>query len=102
MKRFVDYWWLVGLALLVAVIALTFALYVGESDSNAQQQCATHDQAVAFLRVSVDDVLAREMSLARVIGTLSGPIGPRWPVLSSIVMSEPLANSTAFIQPVSE
>ncbi|HEX3831659.1 MAG TPA: diguanylate cyclase, partial [Solirubrobacteraceae bacterium] len=35
-------------------------------------------------------------------GTLPGPLQARWPVLSNIVMSQTLANSTAFTQPVSE
>jgi diguanylate cyclase (GGDEF)-like protein len=102
MRRLVDHWWLVGSALLIAVIALTFALYAGESDRQAQRQRATQHQVVTFLSESVDDVLARELALARVVGRLGGPIGDRWPVLSSIVMSQPLANSTGFIEPVPE
>jgi hypothetical protein len=102
MRRLVDHWWLLGSALLVAVIALTVALYAGESDRHDQQQRATEHQAVASLSASVDDVLAREVALARVVGTLPGPVQARWPVLSNIVMSQTLANSTAFIQPVSE
>jgi diguanylate cyclase (GGDEF)-like protein len=102
MRRLVDHWWLVGLALLVAVIVLTIALYAGESDRHDQQQRATEHQAVASLSASVDDVLAREVALARVVGTLPGPLQARWPVLSNIVMSQTLASSTAFIQPVLE
>jgi diguanylate cyclase (GGDEF)-like protein len=102
MKRLVDHWWLVGSALLVAVVVLTCALYVGEADRRQQQERATKHQAIVILRESVDDVLARELALARVAGTLPGPVRARWPVLSNIVMSQPLANGTAFIQPVSE
>jgi diguanylate cyclase (GGDEF)-like protein len=102
MRRLVDHWWLVGSALLAALIALTWVLYVGESDRHQQQQRATQHQAVTDLSESVDDVLAREVALARVVGTLPGPIKARWPVLSNIVMSQPLANSTGYIQPVSE
>jgi diguanylate cyclase (GGDEF)-like protein len=102
MRRLVDYWWLVGSALLVAVIALTCALYAEQSNRGEQQQHATQHQAVSALRESVDDVLAREAALARVAGTLPGSVGARWPVLSNIVMDEPLANSTAFIQPVTQ
>jgi diguanylate cyclase (GGDEF)-like protein len=102
MRRFVDHWWLVGSALLVAVIVLTCALYVGESDRHQQQQRATQHEAVIDLTQSVDDVLAREIALARVVGTLPGPVQGRWSVLSSIVMNQPLATSAAFVQPVSE
>jgi diguanylate cyclase (GGDEF)-like protein len=102
MRRFVEHWWLIGSALLVAVVVLTCALYAGESDSNQRQQRATQHQAVVVLRESVDDVLGRESALARVVSTLSGPIGARWPALSSVVMSQPLADSTGFIQPVLE
>jgi len=59
-------------------------------------------QAVGVLRQSVDDVLAREVALARVVGVLAGPIGQRWPALSNIVMSQPLANTAGYIQPVSQ
>ncbi len=102
MRRLVDHWWLVGSALLVAVVVLTATLYAGESDRQAQRQRATQHQVVSFLSQSVDDVLARELALARVVGTLDGSIGDRWPSLSSIVMSQPLATSTGFIVPVSE
>ncbi len=102
MRRLVDHWWLVGSALLVAVIVLTVALYAGESGRHSQQQRAAEHQAVATLRTSVNDVLAREVALARVVGTLPGPLRARWPILSNIVMSQTLADSTAFIQPVSQ
>jgi diguanylate cyclase (GGDEF)-like protein len=102
MRRLVDHWWLVGSALLAAVIVLTCVLYAGVSDSHRQQQRATQHQAVLVLSQSVDDVLAREVALARVVGTLPGSPEARWPVLSNIVMTQPLVNSTAFIQPVSE
>jgi diguanylate cyclase (GGDEF)-like protein len=102
MRRLVDHWWLVGSALLVAVIVLTVVMYAGESDRHDQQQRAAEHQAVTSLSASVDDVLAREVALARVVGTLPGPLQARWPVLSNIVMSQTLANSTAFIEPVSE
>jgi diguanylate cyclase (GGDEF)-like protein len=100
MRRFLDHWWLVGSGLLLGVIVLTCALYVGESDRHQQQRLASMHQAVVFLSESVDDVLARELALARVVGTFRGPIEARWPALSSVVMSEPLANSTGFVQPV--
>ncbi len=102
MRRLVDHWWLVGSALIVAVIILTYALYAGESDRHGQQQVTAERQAVNVLSESVVDVLAREVALARVVGTLDEPLRARWPVLSNIVMSQSLANSTAFIQPVSE
>ena len=102
MRRLVGHWWLVGSGLLVAVIVLTFVLYAGETGRHNQQQRATEHQAVASLGSSVHDVLAREVALARVVGTLPGPLRARWPVLSNIVMSQTLADSTAFIQPVSE
>jgi hypothetical protein len=60
MRRLVDHWWLVGSALLAAVIVLTCVLYAGVSDSHRQQQRATQHQAVLVLSQSVDDVLARE------------------------------------------
>jgi len=102
MRRLVDRWWLVGSVLLVAVIVLTAALYAEESGRHRQQQRATERQAVGVLRQSVDDVLAREVALARVVGVLAGPIGQRWPALSNIVMSQPLANTAGYIQPVSQ
>ena len=102
MRRLVDHSWLVGCALLVAVIALSCVLYVGESDRRQQQQRATQRQAVSDLSESVDDVLAREVALARVAGTFLGGIGEHWPVLSTIVMSQPLAASTGFVQLVSD
>ncbi len=102
MRRLVDHWWLVGSALLVAVIVLTCVLYVDASARRDQQQRAAQHQAVTALSSSVDDVLAREMALARVVGTLPGPLEARWPVLSNIVMSQPVANSTGFLQPVTE
>ena len=102
MRRLVDHWWLAGSALMVAVIALTVVLYVGESERNQQKQRATQRQAVTVLSESVNDVLARELTLARVAGTLAGPVKTRWPALSNIVMSQPLANSTAFVEPVSQ
>jgi diguanylate cyclase (GGDEF)-like protein len=102
MRRFLDHWWLVGSGLLFAVIVLACALYVGESDRHQQQQLAGKHQAVVYLRESVDDVLARELALARVVGTTSGSVAGRWPALASVVMSEPLANSTGFIEPISQ
>lgn len=102
MRRLVDHWWLVGSALVVAVIVLAVVLRTGESSRHAQQQRATQRQAITALSGSVDDVLGREVTLARVLGTARGPLEPRWTVLSNIVMSQTLANSTAFIQRVSE
>jgi diguanylate cyclase (GGDEF)-like protein len=102
MRRLVDHWWLVASALVVAVLVLTCVLYSIESEHATQQRRATQRQAVIVLTQSVDDVLAREVALARVVGTLRGPLQARWPVLSNIVMSQTLADSTAFIQPVSE
>ena len=102
MRRFVDRWWLVGSVLTVAVAVVTAVFYVAESERHLQEQRATQRQAVTVLRDSVDDVLAREVALARVVGTLPGQVRGRWAVLSSIVMSQPLANSTGFIEPVLE
>ncbi|MDQ6607345.1 MAG: diguanylate cyclase [Actinomycetota bacterium] len=100
MRRLVDHWWLLGSTLVVGVIALTFALYAGESDREAQRQRRSTGGDLPE-RV-VDDVLARELALARVVGRLGSPIGNRWPALSSIVISQPLANSTGFVQRVPE
>ncbi|HEY5261119.1 MAG TPA: CHASE domain-containing protein [Solirubrobacteraceae bacterium] len=102
MRRLVDHWWLVGSALVVGLIVLACALYVGESDRRQQEQRATQHQAVTVLGQSVDDVLAREVALARVVGELPGSIRARWPVLSNIILSQPLADSAGFIEPVSE
>jgi diguanylate cyclase (GGDEF)-like protein len=102
MRRLVDHWWLVGCVLVIAGVALTCALYVGQTDRRQQQQRAAQHQAVTVLSASIKDVLGRERSLARVAGTLGGSIPARWPVLSGIVMSQPLADNTAFIQPVSQ
>jgi len=102
MRRLVDGWWLVGSALLVAVIVLTYVLYVGEAHQHQEQQRAAQRQAVSVLSESVDDALAREVALARVVGTLPGPVRPRWPVLSNIVMSQPVVYGVGFIEPVSQ
>ena len=74
MRRVVDHWWLVGSALLVAVVVLTGVLYGGEADRHQQLQRATQRQVVTDLSASVNDVLAREVALARVVGTLQGPV----------------------------
>ena len=102
MRRLVDHWWLVGSALLVAVVALAAMLAVGEFSRHDQQRRTAQRQALSVLSESVDDVLGREATLARVAGTLRGPLQPRWPVLSNIVMSQPLADSAAFIQPITQ
>jgi diguanylate cyclase (GGDEF)-like protein len=102
MRRLVDRWWLIGTALVFAVVTLTVVLYVGDTIRRQEQARVTGHQAVSLLNQSVDDVLGREVALARVVGTLPGDVSGRWPVLSNIVMSQPLANSTAFIQPVTE
>jgi diguanylate cyclase (GGDEF)-like protein len=100
MRRLLDHWWVVGSGLVLAVIVLSCGLYLGESGRQHQQQLAVQRQVVTDLNQSVGDVLAREVALARVVGTVPGSIAARWPVLSNIVMSQPLANSTGFIQPV--
>lgn len=64
MRRLVDYWWLAGSALIVAVVVLTCVLYSVESQRADQQHRATQRQAVLVLSQSVDDVLAREVALA--------------------------------------
>jgi hypothetical protein len=51
MRRLVDRWWLVGSALLVAVIVLTYGLYVGEV--HHQQQRTAQRQAASVLGQSV-------------------------------------------------
>jgi hypothetical protein len=90
-RNLVDFWYLIGVALVVTVVVLTCVLYVGDSHLHEQQQLTTQNQAVMLLRESVDDVPAREIALARVVDTLPGPVHARWPVLSNIVMSQPLA-----------
>ena len=102
MRRLVDLWWMVACVLLVGVLALTAVLVVEEADRHDQLHLADQHQAVLVLTESVHDVLAREVALAGVVGTLPGSINARWPVLSSIVMSQPLANAVGFIQPVTQ
>ena len=102
MRRLVDLWWMVACVLLVGVGALTGVLVVEEAHLHDQQQRDSQRQAVLVLSESVHDVLAREVALARVVGTLPGPVNSRWPVLANIVMSQPLANGVGFIAPVSE
>jgi diguanylate cyclase (GGDEF)-like protein len=101
-RRIVDIWWLIIAVVSVAVIGLTIALYIGESNDAQQDQRAQQRRVVTALGESVTDVLARERALAAVVGTLPGPVASHWKALSSIVMSQPLANSTAFIQPVTQ
>jgi diguanylate cyclase (GGDEF)-like protein/PAS domain S-box-containing protein len=102
MRRLVDRWWLVGLALSVGVVAVTVVVFRVESDRRAQQRQNTQRAAVVELRASVDDVLSHEVALARVLGVLHTPIGDRWPVFANIVTSQPLAHSAGFITPVTE
>jgi diguanylate cyclase (GGDEF)-like protein len=101
-RRIVDLWWLMIAVVSVAVIGLTIALYVGETNGAQQKQHAQQRRVVIELSESVTDVLARERALAAVVGTLPGPVASHWNALSSIVMNQPLANSTAFIQPVTQ
>ena len=102
MRRIADYWWLVGAMLLVGVLAVSGVVRASQLDRERLGQRAAERQTVLFLRQSVDDVLARERALARVIGTLHGDVAGRWPALASIVTSQPVANSSGFIAPVTQ
>src|SRR5581483_9011536 len=102
MRRFAERWWLVGTVLLVAVLVLTRILFISESDRRQGQERATQSQAASVLDEAVDDVLGREVALARVIHTIGLPEAPHWPALANIVTSQPAATSAGFIVPVSE
>ncbi len=101
MKRLTDRWWLVGLAMLVAVFTATGVLMHAEQTHRADHRQATERQALTVLRGSVDDLLGRESTLAHTMAVVQFPIGSRWPVFAQTVMSQPLAASTGFIVPVS-
>ena len=89
-----------GLVLLCAALGSTAVLVGAEHTRQAQHRRTTRHEALSILRGSVQDVLRRETTLARVVGVLDSPIGSRWPALAQTVMSQPLANSTGFIAPV--
>lgn len=102
MRRIADHWWLVGATLLVGVLAVSSVLRSSELARQHVQERAAQRQTVVLLQESVDDVLAREQALVRVIGTLHGHLAGRWPALASIVTSQPVANSAGFIEPVTQ
>ena len=102
MRRVADHWWLVGAMLLIGVLAVSGVLRASQLNQQRVQQRAAEHQTVLLLRQSVGDVLARELALARVIRTLHGDVAARWPALASIVTSQPVANSSGFIEPVAQ
>lgn len=102
MRRFVERWWAVGTVLLVAVLLLTSAFFISESNSRRAEERATQRQAASVLGDAVHDVLGRELALARVIHSVGPPQASRWPALANIVTSQPAATSAGFIVPVSE
>lgn len=83
-----------------AVLAITAVFIRAERSHQAQQRRETAHAAVGVLRRSVRSVLAQEAALGHVLGTLNAPIGNRWPTFARTVMSEPLAESVAFVVPV--
>jgi len=87
---------------MVGVLIVSVVLHHSEIDRQQTQQHATRHQTVVLLRDSVDDVLTRELALARVIEALHGQLTGRWPALASIVTTQPVADSAGFIEPVSQ
>jgi diguanylate cyclase (GGDEF)-like protein len=102
MRRLTNLWWLVGAVLVAGVLVVSGLLRSSEVARQQTQQRAVQRQTVVLLRESVSDVLDRELALARVIGALRGHLAGRWPVLASIVTTQPVANSAGFIQPVGQ
>ena len=102
MRSFASRWWLVGAALTVAVLAVSWALYHDEVDHQRAEQRAAARQAYLVLGESVDDVLGRERALAGVIGAQPGPIGDRWHTLAGVVTDQAVASAAAFVEPVRE
>lgn len=102
MRRLAELWWLVGVALVAAVLTVSGVLQRDDVQRQHAQQLGLRRQAVGLLRQSVDDVLERERTLAAVIGAQGGRLHGRWPVLASIVTSEPVAHGAGFIEPVTQ
>jgi diguanylate cyclase (GGDEF)-like protein/PAS domain S-box-containing protein len=101
-RRLVDRWWLVGLALVVGVVAVTAVVFRIEADRRDQVRQSREHAAVAQLRDSVADVLSHEAALARVLSVLHTPIGDRWPAFANVVTDQPLTQAAGFILPVSQ
>jgi diguanylate cyclase (GGDEF)-like protein len=101
-RRIVDLWWLAIAVFVVLVIALTVVLSIGESDRASVRQHGQRRQVVSGLAESVAEVLSHERELAAVVGTQRGSPAPDWGVVSGIVMNDSVANTTAFIEPVTQ
>ena len=102
MKRLVARWWLVGAVLYLAVVLLACAFYVTDANRRAQQAHVAQRQAVSAVQDDVQNVLVRELSLARVLAAVGPPTRAQWPAFANIVTSEPAATSAGFIVPVRE
>ncbi len=102
MRRIADRWWLVGTALVLAVLAVAWTLDRVELSHQRAQERADRGQAISMLADSVHDVLDQELVLARVVGAAHTPIGARWPTFAAIVTDQDIASSAGFVEPVSE
>jgi diguanylate cyclase (GGDEF)-like protein len=101
-RRIYDRWWLVGTALALAVLAVSWSVYRVQRAHQRSQEAAAQHQASAMLADSVHGVLGQELVLARVVGATTTPIGSRWPTFASIVTDQNVATSAGLIVPVSE
>ena len=102
MRQIADRWWLVGITLVLAALGASWALYGAERSHQVAQQTFTEHQAVQMLRESTNDVLAQELELARILGTIESPIGNRWPTFANLVMSQGASTSAGLVQPITE
>ncbi len=101
MRRIADRWWLVGVALVLAVLAAGWALYRAERTRQVAQQAATEHQAIQMLRESTYDVLAQERQLTRILGAISPPTTAQWPTFANLITSQDVATSAGLVQPIS-
>lgn len=93
-------WWIAGVALAVLVIATAALMLVRDADRRAERQHAEERAAIASLDGVVGDVLGRESVLAELLRRRA--IGERWDDLAAVIFSQPVANTVAFVEPVSE
>src|SRR5579884_2250365 len=73
MRRLANRGWLLGLGLLILVLAVTRVLMTADHDRRAALERAARRQATTLLQQAVDDSLAREVALARVLSVSPEP-----------------------------
>jgi diguanylate cyclase (GGDEF)-like protein/PAS domain S-box-containing protein len=87
--------------MLVASVVVASGLVQARGEQRrAAVQHASDRQALSSLRQATSEVIVGQSALARMLGSLHAPIGPRWPALANIVLSQSLATATYFVEPV--